>query len=218
MNRRLFITALVLSISGLSGCITTSALFSEVEKKEYKEYSESVSRILSTPDGKKIVVIGKDYHYIFDVSSKLIALMNSPLHPYLSAEMKGFDVSLDSKVRGTFILYLAEGASEDNKKLAESFGFTPEKPSPYLQFWISGMRYSAGKINVPPAQAVELNREYQVDVTEERPIGGKAVLLLATPLTVAADGVLLLLAIPLVPVVLPFIAAAGPIGWGGAGR
>ena len=48
-------------------------------------------------------------------------------------------------------------------------------------------------------QVKQFNRPYNVSIREELPIGGKAALALLTPVTVAADGVVVLLGIALVP-------------------
>ncbi len=212
----------------LAGCTTvTRSLTSEISKKEYKNYTETVSQILVSSDGKQIVVICPAYHYILDMPSKLGEIIDSPLHPKLSAQMQRFDVTPDAKLSGRFTLLLADDAGNDDKQLARSYGFLPEyggMRSLQLEVKVSGKRYSAGGFTMPSALAKDLNQSYSVNIREELPTGGKAALVLLTPLTVAADGVLTVLAVPLVVLAIPFIpmfiagAAAGPIGWAGAGR
>lgn len=207
MNRRLFILASVLPISGLSGCMLTEALHSKASRKDYNYYSETVSQILATDDGKKIVVIGREHHYILDAPPRLVELLDSPLHVSLSARMDRFDVNPDADLKGNVTLILKDGASDDNLRLAQGFGFSRNGKSMDLSMELSGKRYSAGTFSMPASQARALNRPYEVRIREEQPGAGRAALVLLTPLTVAADGVLLLLTIPLVPFALPLVVA-----------
>lgn len=184
--------------------MVTEALYSKAKEKEYRYYSETVSQILATEDGKKIVVIGQGYHYILDAPPRLIALLDSPLHSKVEARMDGFDVNPDSDLKGDITLFLKDSATEDDVRLAQAFEFSKRGKAMYLPVKLSGKRYSAENFSMPASQARALNRPYEVRIREELPAGGKAALVLLTPLTVAADGALILFSIPLAPFVLPF--------------
>lgn len=66
---------------------------------------------------------------------------------------------------------------------------------------MQGARYSAANFSMP-AGTKPLNKPYRVEVREALPNGAREALVGMTPLTVAADGALILLAIPLIPLVL----------------
>ncbi|PLT15980.1 MULTISPECIES: hypothetical protein [Ralstonia] len=199
MNRRLFLCASALPLFGLGGC-ATNALYDELSKRRYKSYEEPVNQILVSSDGKKIVVLGVDYHYIFDTPPKLIEILDSPLHPKLSAEMRQFEVTPDAEIKGWFFLKMPTESSDDDLKLAKSYGFEVASSSqPHLNFDLSGKRYSAKGFKAPEGLTKKLNQSYSVDVREELPLGGKAALVLLTPVTVAADGAVVLLTIALFP-------------------
>lgn len=200
MNRRLFLCASALPMLGLGGC-ATEALYSKISKTEYRNYEEPVSQILVSSDGKNIVVLGATYHYIFDTPPKLIEVLDSPLHPKLSAAMHQFDVKPNGDIKGSFYLLMPNDATDDDMHFAQSLGFESRKrEAASLPFGLVGKRYSAKGFTMPAAgQVKQFNRPYNVSIREELPIGGKAALALLTPVTVAADGVVVLLGIALVP-------------------
>ena len=110
---------------------------------------------------------------------------------------------------GGFTLSLPADASSEDQRLAQSYGFSKNASGPMTQsFLLSGKRYSAKGFTMPSALAKKFNQTYSVQIREEVPTGGKAALVLLTPLTVAADGVLTLLSIPLVPLGIAGMAAA----------
>lgn len=211
MNRRLFLAASALPLLALGACgaPVTQSLYSEASRSEYKDYSERVSQILITNDGKKIVVVGPTYHYIIDTPPRLVEVLNSPLHPDVVARMGQFNVTPDAKLSGSFTLNLSDKAGDQSQQLAQSFGFSKASGGRMtLSFNLSGTRYSAKEFTMPSALAKQFNQSYSVDIREELPPGGKSALVLLTPLTVAADGVLNILAIPLVPLGVAGLVAA----------
>lgn len=212
MNRRLFLCASALPLVSLSGC-ATKALYSKISKEEYKNYKEPVSQILVSSDGKKIVVLGETYHYVFDTPPRLIEVLDSPLHPKLSAVMQQFDVTPNADIKGSFFLMTPKDADTEDLQLAQSYGFEQragERAS--LRFELHGKRYNAKGFVMPAAgQVKQFNQPYSVSVREELPIGGKAALALLTPVTIAADGAIVLLGVGATIVLLPFAA----VGMGG---
>lgn len=56
---------LSVAVFSLSGCMTQALLNSDVN------YKEKISSILVTEDGKKMLIIGQDYHYIFNVNPQI---------------------------------------------------------------------------------------------------------------------------------------------------
>ncbi|WP_296225550.1 hypothetical protein [Ralstonia sp. UBA689] len=213
MKRRVFLAATVLPLLALNACApVTKSLYSEISQKEYKSYTENVSQILVASNGSKIVVLGSEYHYIIDTPPRLVEVLDSPLHPKVQAKMGQFNVTPESDMTGNFTLLLPASANDEDQRLAQSFGFAKESSGRMTQsFKLSGKRYSAKGFVMPSALAKKFNQSYSVNIREELPTGGKAALVLLTPLTVAADGVLTLLAIPLVPLGIAGAATAAAI-------
>jgi len=209
MNRRLFIfSSVAVLLSSTTGCLVTHQLYDTINEPKYQNYTETVNQILFSADGKKLVFIGPEYHYIFDVPEHLEALLNSPLHKKMTAEIVAFSVNRDAKVTGRVYLNI-EKPNDDEKSQVMALGFldSHDGHSLYCFFDLQGTRYSAKGFNMP-ASTMRLNQSYAVNVREQLPIGVKKALVLLTPLTVAADGAIVLLAIPLIIFGGPYILYA----------
>ncbi|WP_156811389.1 hypothetical protein [Cupriavidus sp. USMAHM13] len=209
MDRRAFLVAGGLAPLVLGGCVTSS-LYQEIERPEYESYRETISQILVSRDGKAIVILGDKYHYIFDADSDLLAAISSDLHPRLKARFGRFDVDTEGKIRGSLYLGLDDAVSDEARSQAAALGFKAggqgDKPSLTRAYHLSGTRYSAAKFELP-GEAKQLNQAYEVHVSAAKSIGAKKALVLLTPVTVAADGVLSLLSIPLIPVVIGLLGS-----------
>lgn len=209
MNRRKFLAASALPIFSLSACTSvTRSLYRNANEKEYREYTENVSQMLMSSDGAKIVVLGQAYHYVFDAPPGLMDMLNSPLHSKLAAQVYPFSVKSDGAITGRFSLYFSGEINREDQWIAQALGFSDgEKGGMDRLFSLSGKRYSAQGFTMPPSLAKAFNKNYSVRVDEELPSGGKRALMLLTPLTVAADGVLTILSIPLLPTGIPVFAS-----------
>ncbi|QBY51765.1 hypothetical protein [Cupriavidus oxalaticus] len=200
IHRRTLLTLAALTLLGTGGC-ATKALMDKATKTEYRRYEETVSQVLVTADGKRLAVLGPKYHYIFDVPEGLVQLLDSPLHRKMSARFDVFNVKANGDVEGPFALIL-EQASQEDRLAAKAFGFTDLSTTRAVRwFALQGSRYSAAKFSMP-AGTRPLNQPYRVEVREALPNGAREALVVMTPLTVAADGALILLAIPLIPLAL----------------
>jgi hypothetical protein len=203
-NRRTFMINMTLGMAGiaLSGCLT---------EKLYQptSYSEEVSTVLISQDGKKLVFISKRYHYIFDAPEIVVQTLHSPFHAAVSATLHDFVVHADGSVSGKLSLIIMKGKStEEDKAAALAVGYeTTVAGGAHATVELKGMRYSAGDVKVPGTME-QLNQKYQVSLTVEPGPGGKAARVLATPITVAVDGALILTALPLVVVGVGLFVAA----------
>lgn len=198
------------SIAPTSGCATKSLYSNIGETPDYIHYAEKVDQILISADGKKVVFIGPEYHYIFDAPEHMAALLDSPLHKGLAARFSTFSVSSGGAVDGLINLTL-EKPDEGGLELARGYGFDDTSDAGTFRdiVILTGKRYRAGTFNGASANK-PLNTSYVVQVREKAPMNAKKALALLTPVTIAADGVLTILSVPLLPVVLPM---AG-IGYG----
>jgi hypothetical protein len=192
MRRREVLKGALSSVALLSvtGCLT---------KKLYEthetQYDETALSFLLTEDGSKLVVLGKKYHYIFDdFSPSLTHLLASPLRTVVEAELFNFLVRRDNVVTGHYELYLSKQASDEQRRSAIDAGFV--EPELTLSGHLKGVRYSAKGFPSPP-ETQRFNRPYVVSITEETE-SKLATKIMLTPITVAADGALILGGVALV--------------------
>lgn len=102
MKRMTILAATVLPLLVLNACApVTKSLYSEISQKEYKDYTENVSQILVASNGSKVVVLGSEYHYIIDTPPGLVAVLDSPLHPKVQAQMDQFKVTPTADMTGS---------------------------------------------------------------------------------------------------------------------
>lgn len=186
MERRAFVTGAMSSLTLLSvtGCFTPMLY-------EPRTYDEAALAFLVTEDGSRVVVLGKKYHYIFDdISPSLKQILLSPLElrTVVLASLANFSVSSANVVTGDYSLHLSSEASDEQRKSAIDAGFVA--PDVTLSGHLKGVRYSAEDFTFPStAQPQEFAHVYAVSVREEK---SKAAKILLTPVTVTADGVLIL--------------------------
>ncbi|WP_321788125.1 hypothetical protein [Burkholderia pyrrocinia] len=203
-RRRLLAAGVAASSLALSGCFTP---------KLYKDdaYSENVSGFMITEDGKKLVVLGTRYHYIFDLPAQLRPVLLSGYRKSLRTTFAGFHASGGS-VTGHYRIVLPKDASDDDRRAAAADGFTAEQAGLVLEGDIDGKRYSTeGFAEKGNGATQPFNRPYSVYIRESPSVVGMGLRILATPITVAADGVLVLGGIVLVPFAAIAIQANGGI-------
>jgi hypothetical protein len=178
-----------------TSCITKYLWSDEV-------YYETINQFLLGADGRYVVLIGPDYHYILTdergIFQKILALKQentlwiNPEKSYLKLdennEIKGY-LTID----GPFGLLPVEDAGT-----LMSLGFRPNKKDEVtIKIELSGRRYSARYLG----QAIRANTSYKIpiryyDSSTAKDIGKAAI----TPITVGVDAVLLIGKI----IILPF--------------
>jgi hypothetical protein len=208
MNRRNFIKGTFSSIMFLSatGCITPKFNKSHFASGVYKD---TIYSFLITEDGSKFVVLGEKYHYIFDVSPNLKKVLLGSFRSEVRAYFKDFHVAQDNKITGDYSLVLLAEATDEQGKSAIDAGFTLNETYLELSGHLEGIRYSAE--GFPPiSETYKFNRQYEVEIQEELTTANKAGKILATPIVVLADGVLILTGVALVLVVL-FLGGGGGV-------
>ncbi|WP_423368022.1 hypothetical protein [Burkholderia sp. LMG 32019] len=191
-RRRLLAAGVAASSLALSGCFTP---------KLYKDnaYREYVSGFMITQDGKKLVVLGTDYHYIFDLPAQLRPVLLSGYRKSLHTTFADFHARGGS-ITGHYRIVLPKDAPDDARQAASADGFTAEPAGLVLEGDIDGKRYSTeGFAEKDKGTAQPFNQRYSVYIRESPSVVGMGLRILATPITVAADGVLVLGGIVLVP-------------------
>ncbi len=197
----------------LSGCFPlTEGLHENITKEEYRDYSESIDSVLITADRTMLVFLGRDYHYIFDAPKGFIELLESPLDNDVEASVLEFVVD-GNTVRGSIRIKLTN-ATADQMRQSKELGFTLKGSSEAMKlFELAGKRYSAKGFDSSNVNKKLLRRSYEVTVREKKSSDAKKLLYVLTPITVAADGLLSIMAIPLVPVVILIAGGVpGPMG------
>ncbi|NTZ83310.1 5-formyltetrahydrofolate cyclo-ligase [Burkholderia metallica] len=202
MKRRTFLALPAVAASGmLAGC----ADFGPVTKEWMKDskYDETLSTFLITSDGKQLVVLGKRYHYIFEMPPGLATVLTAPYRPKLHTAFSDFEAHGD-KVTGHYTMmldYADAPTGSDTRERALADGFKKDSGRLESEGTISGKRYLPNDVT-PSAVPQAFNHAYGVTVTEKLSAVGKGAKLALSPITMAADGALGLLGLALFPIAL----------------
>lgn len=182
-----------------AGCVTSQLL-----SDRHHTYEENISSLLISQDEKKIVALGKDFHYIFDAPPELVRLLRSPLKKNVAGYFGQFDVDRNDKITGTLqIATTALTPSPEDEQEALALGFKKVSDNRLSIGWtLRGTRYRADpSVTYPEVQ--KLNNAYRVVVSAEPTTLERLAKVPLTPITVAIDGVLVLSAVVLSPIWLP---------------
>ncbi|HDR9585468.1 hypothetical protein [Burkholderia stabilis] len=207
MKRRTLLTAgAIATAAGLTGC--TAMLF------EDGHYKETVDRFLVSEDGKKFVVLGKKYHYIFDMPEHLGAVLASSYRKSIKASLYDF-VAQGDKISGKFELELHRSdMADDDWDRALADGFTSDGRNDLkMKGALDGTRYLADGFAQGKTWS-SFAHSYTIQVTDRITTAGKAVRVLATPVTLAADGVMMIGAVVLSPVIVVMLLPAAGLALG----
>ncbi|KWF89405.1 hypothetical protein [Burkholderia cepacia] len=201
-RRRLLAAAMAASTLALSGCFTPKLY-------ENDAYSEYVTSFMITQDGKKLVVLGTNYHYIFDLPAQLRPVLLSGYRKSLRTTFADFHARGGS-ITGHYRIVLPKDAPDDARQAASADGFTAGTAGLALEGNIEGKRYSTEGFAAKDKGATQpFNERYSVYIRESPSVAGIGLRILATPITVAADGLLVLGGIVLVPFAAIAIEANG---------
>lgn len=181
----LFLTATLL----LSSC-TTRLMWMD------KIYNESVSHFFISNDGSKLVVTGEEYHYIFDTDKTLSSLLLSDNRRNITPAFYYFKVNSDNVITGDYVLsYTLSNSSTDNINWLKEHDFTYSSKdendrSVYtLNGSLKGTRYTAIDIS---HSKYDFAKPYALKISEEASSLENTGKVMATPITIAADGVLVI--------------------------
>ena len=201
--RRLAFSLVAAAGFALGGCASRDA--SGVDGPHVHHYSESISSVLLSEDGRRVAAIGADHHYIFDAPDVLVKALHSPAHAQLQATFSTFHIDPRGVVSGEWTLALAEGATADDRKAALAVGLVAgeggrlEASGQLVGQRFTGWTYRLGR------EQDRLNKAYLIEVSTDANTGDVLADDAATPIRVAADGVQLVYWAPLAPIVLPIL-------------
>jgi hypothetical protein len=172
-----------------------------------KTYTETISSLLVSEDGKHIAAIGARHHYIFGAPELVVRAVRSPIHPRLTATFSTFHVDVTGKVTGQYALSLAPDASADEQRAAAAIGLVQAADGHWgAGGTLSGQRYTGWTYKLGREQAA-LNHPYEIEFTNDASTADRVVDDVASPIRVAADGVQLIYYAPLAPIIIPIIFA-----------
>lgn len=160
MRRREFsrqMLALLVSM-GIVGC-TSSAIRRE-------SYKESVSSVLISADGKSLVVMTQNFHYIFKTTPTLVQALKGSFHEFLVARFSDFRVVASGGITGNVSLGLLASAPDDAVEDAVKAGFSRTPKGALFVSRLEGMRYQPGEIQ--PLETYKLNQSYEIEVLSEQ--------------------------------------------------
>jgi hypothetical protein len=123
IHRIFFIIILVIFVA--TGC-ATSAVLDEMDD-DFVIYTEEVSSILVSEDGKQLVFIGNNYHYIFDVPEQLLLTLKSSFRKSISAHFGKFRIGKNNNIKGKVGIVLNEPLSGMQRYEAISIGYESKK-------------------------------------------------------------------------------------------
>ncbi|MCA8092296.1 5-formyltetrahydrofolate cyclo-ligase [Burkholderia anthina] len=209
MKRRTFLVLPAVAASGvLAGCTNFGPVTNHVMKDP--EYRETLSAFLISADGKKLVVLGTHYHYIFDVPPALAVNLTAPYRPRLYTDFDDFETHGDT-ITGRYVLQLSREDAPAGSELREralADGFKDWGYKLTESGTISGKRYQPNDVT-PSSIPQAFNHAYNVKVIERPSVLGQGAKLALSPITMAADGAIGLLGLALFPIALTaFVIAA----------
>ncbi len=202
MNRRQILSiGLCSAVLPLSGCLTRHL-------HQERIYTEKVGGVFISSDKKTLAFISKNYHYIFEAPPTILAALDPLLHTSIvSAIFQSFVVDGDNKITGIIKLTARGDLNEAQKNLANKAGFLESTGSEMsAEIAIQGTRYLAKPMGKLAEE--KLNREYYVHIKELPSLGERGLRMVATPISVAADGALVIGFIVLLPFFLPGLFVA----------
>ena len=197
--RRLALATMATAALVLAGCATHDA-----PPQEHR-YTESISSVLVSEDGRRLAAIGSNHHYIFEAPEVLVKALRSPVHPQLTATFSTFHIDQRGVVTGDWLLTLAPDASASARDAAKAVGLVPGADGALTASGrLKGQRFTGWTYKLRGPQD-KLNHAYVIDITTEASAADVAVDDAATPIRMAADGVQLIYWAPLAPVIVPIL-------------
>lgn len=134
-----------------------------------RHYTEKFSTLGMSSDSRMFVVLGDQYHYIFETDPIMASSFRADFRRHLTAEMiRPFNVGAGGKTTGYVRLQLTPEATSQDKVQARKLGYgeTQDGLIYYTAFMV-GKRY-VPREETAPASSMALNKHYQVKVTDSQ--------------------------------------------------
>lgn len=125
---------------------------------------ETVSSVLISADGARLVVMTSHFHYIFEIPAPVLAALKGSFHSYVRAEFSVFHVDMYGNASGSVSL-LVSSAPDSVMADALTAGFTKTADGAVFATTLQGHRFAAG--NVQPTPQYKLNKTYEIQVEDD---------------------------------------------------
>lgn len=199
--RRIITTTMLCVILLVQNSCLTKAVW------RYDNYQETVRQFYVGSDGRYVVLIGNQYHYIFyDDTNVFKTILGLRQRGILTVNHKNTYLQLDShnNVKGKIVI---KGPFDilppEDINALRFLGFGPDKDyNITITIKLTGRRYQARYLNTNPAASIETDYRipiYYYNSNLAKDIGKAAV----TPITATLDAAILLGTIVLYPLYLP---------------
>lgn len=163
---------------------------------------------LASKDGRKLVIAGEKYHYVFDGDPSVASMLRwegrSKISPALVGEFK---VARNQSFEGQYVLMAFDtDLTPEDRIFLVQIGFAKtevkysDRTGPALRYFgsVRGTRYEAGLLRKD--EAVDFSRTHYLKYVEQETASAPAAKPQPTPLARAADGSLVLGGAPLLTV------------------
>ena len=202
--KKILLILLTLSFLLFGGACFTPLVY----KNKSQHYQEEISSFLITKDGKKLIVIGKEYHYIFPADETLKFIASWSNKTQVRALFSSFKIKTDQTLSGSYTFNIGDKdypLTSEITTLLETKGFKPHiglKNMMTHKGQLQGTRYLIGEVEIP--QTMKLRKTYQISMIEAQVLSASEVTkrILLTPLALSADGVIILAGVIVSPFVL----------------
>lgn len=192
-------TILSLTILFLASCTVTGFIWGD------KSYDERVEQFFVGSDGRYVVLVGTNYHYVFtDNSGAFKEILSLNQTGVLSLDTKKTHLKLDSNnnIEGYFVMQgpFSLLPPEDQYRLQSLKFFPNRNDTVFVKIKLTGRRYAAKYLNqsLSPMNSIRTIRIYYNDSGIVKNIGKTAV----TPIAVGLDAVLIIGKIAIYPFTL----------------
>lgn len=154
-------------------------------------YKEKIGNFLISEDGMTLAIIGEKYHYIISLDKDIKNILISTERKFLKPSFYSFKVDKENNVSGSYTLYYSSKNNNDEKWLKNNefknkASRNNKKHTYTFSGTVNGKRYSTNKdIN----KIFNFNKSYYLNIEESSSLFGDVGKILATPITVAVDGV-----------------------------
>lgn len=183
-------------------------------------YQETIKNFMISPDGHKIVFLGKKYHYIFDdKNSELKDLLLWEGRNLLEISNFHIEVTAFNKMKGNILISVSKNHSksmpEDYIKFLKKSEFRVreykhlDEISAKKQIYFSGTRYLP-KPNTNYDINSSLNQEYRVTI-RYNDLYDQSKKIALTPVAVAADATGFVLGVTAMVLFIPFIVGCSAV-------
>jgi hypothetical protein len=218
--KKIYLAVLAIAIVSFMsmGCFTTLLWNNDRPNVETTTYDDSIQAFLMSQDGKKIIFISHDYHYIIESDSTLSFLLTHKNDINITYELqKGSYYVINNNISATFSANLDINDSNPNlikEVLLHKNGILNKKTGIIrYNFHLNGIRYQSNTqinntlIKFDHPIILNINQGYTKSAT------GETIKKIAmTPITIAADGACTAIFVGMVVILSPIIIPVAIVG------